>query len=389
MTLARLVRRHAWSHPVRAVLTMGAVAVAIFLFCFLRSIVTSLDSAVTESSSNRIITASAVSLFQSLPSSYKEAIGAIDGVESVSRLSWFGGRYKSEENFFAQFACDAEILFQQYPELVLPDDQKKAFIEDRRGAIVGIGLAEKYGFKVGDSIPIIGTIYPRADTSMWDFTCRGIYRSKRANVDEMTMYFHFHYLDEALEKGEARGPRGTSVYLIRLEPGYRGEDVAHAIDAYYEGGPQRTRTQSEAAFQADFVNMLGNLPTFLGMIGAAVLIAIVFGIVNTMTIAARERLRSMGILQALGFPRSTPARLYLMEACAFAVTGGLLGMAIAFLTQDTFRKLFGTQIPMFTVAADTYVWAAVICVTTGLIGGAVPAWNAARMRAVDQLRRGV
>ncbi len=373
----------------RAALTVGAVAVAIFLFCFLRSIVTSLDGAVKESASNRIITASAVSLFQSLPSSYKESIGAIDGVESISRMTWFGGRYKNAENFFAQFACDAETVFMQYPELVLPEEQKKAFIEDKRGAIIGIGLAEKYGWKVGDTVPLIGTIYPRSDMSQWEFNIHGVYRSMRANVDEMTMYFHFHYLDEALESGEAMGPRGTSVYLIRLEEGYRGEDVASAIDLYYEGGPQRTRTQSEAAFQADFVNMLGNLPTFLGMIGAAVLIAIVFGIVNTMTIAARERLRSMGILQALGFPRATPARLYLMESCAFALTGGLAGAGIAFFTQDTFRKLFGTQIPMFKVATDTYLWAAVICVVTGLIGGAVPAWHAARMRAVDQLRRGI
>ncbi len=373
----------------RAALTVGAVAVAIFLFCFLRSIVTSLDAAVSQSASNRIITASAVSLFQSLPSAYKGAIGAIDGVDSVSRMAWFGGRYKSEENFFAQFACDAEILFEQYPELLLSDEQKKAFIDDKRGAIIGIGLAEKWGLKVGDTVPLIGTIYPRADLRMWEFNIHGIYRSARANVDEMTMYFHFHYLDESLERGEAMGPRGTSVYLIRLEDGYRGEDVAYAIDAYYEGGPQRTRTQSEAAFQADFVNMLGNLPTFLGMIGAAVLIAIVFGIVNTMTIAARERLRSMGILQALGFSTSVPARLYLMESCAFALSGGLVGAGIAYFTQDTFRKLFGTQIPVFTVETDTYLWAAVICVVTGLIGGAVPAWRAARMRAVDQLRRGI
>ncbi len=389
MNLGRLVRRHAWSHPVRAALTVGAVAVAIFLFCFLRSIVTSLDAAVKESASNRIITASAVSLFQSLPSAYKESIARIDGVESISRMTWFGGRYKSEENFFAQFACDAETVFQQYPELVLPEEQKKAFMMDPGGAIVGVGLADKWGFKVGDKIPIIGTIYPRADLKMWEFNIHGVYHSTRANVDEMTMYFHYHYLDESLERGEAYGPRGTSVYLIRLKEGYRGEDVSHAIDTYYEGGPQRTRTQSEAAFQADFVNMLGNLPTFLGMIGAAVLIAIVFGIVNTMTIAARERLRSMGILQALGFPGWVPARLYLMESCAFAVTGGLAGMGIAWLSQDTFRKMFGTQIPMYRVAADTYLWSIVICVVTGLIGGAVPAWRAARMRAVDQLRRGI
>lgn len=389
MNFARLVRRNAASHPVRALLTICAVAVALFLFCFLRSIVTSLDSAVNDAASNRIITSSAVSLFQSLPASYAEAIGAIDGVESVSKMTWFGGRYKSPENFFAQFGCDPEILCEQYPELILPDEQRDAWFQDRRGAIVGIGLAEKYGFKVGDTVPLIGTIYPRSDGSEWSFNIHGVYRSARANVDEMTMYFHWSYLDESLESGDCRGPRGTSVYLIRLLDGFRGEDVGDAIDDYYAGGPQRTRTQAEAAFQADFINMMGNLPTFLGMIGAAVLVAILFGIVNTMTIAARERLRVMGILKALGFPDRIPARLFLLESIAFVLIGGGLGMGLAWFTQPGLRQLFGTYIPVYTVAVDTYVWASLICLLIGFVGGAIPAWGAARMRPVEALRRGM
>ena len=388
MNLGRLIRRHAWSHPIRALLTILAVAVAMFLFCFLRSIVTSLDSAITQSSSRRIIAASAVSLFQSLPASYRDTIAAMDGVGTVSRFTWFGGVYKQPENFFAQFATDPEVLLEQYPEVELPPEQKRAWFDDRRGAIVGIGLANKYGFKVGDRLPLKGSIFPRTDGSEWEFTVRGVYRSKRANVDEMTMYFHFEMLDEALESGESMGPRGTSVYLIRLEDGYRGEDVGSAIDAYYEGGPQRTRTQTEAAFQAGFVNMLGNLPTFLGMIGAAVLIAILFGIVNTMTIAARERMRVMGILKAVGFSNSVPARLYLGESIALVLTGGALGMGLAWITQAGMRATLGTQVPVYAVALETYVWAGVLCIVIGLIGGAVPAWRAARLRPVEALRRG-
>lgn len=388
MNLGRLIRRHAWSHPIRALLTILAVAVAMFLFCFLRSVVTSLDSAVSESSSRRIITASAVSLFQSLPGSYRETIGAMDGVGTVSRFTWFGGVYKQPENFFAQFATDPEVLLAQYPEIVIPDEEKKAWFDDRRGAIVGIGLARKFGFEVGDRVPLQGTIFPRTDGAEWEFTVRGIYRSKRANVDEMTMYFHFEMLDEALDSGESMGPRGTSVYLIRLQDGFRGEDVGSAIDAYYAGGPQRTRTQPEAAFQADFVNMLGNLPTFLGMIGAAVLVAILFGIVNTMTIAARERLRVMGILKAVGFSNRVPARLYLSESVALVLTGGAVGMGLAWLTQGGMRAAFGTYVPVYTVALETYLWAAVLCIVIGLIGGAVPAWRAARLQPVEALRRG-
>jgi putative ABC transport system permease protein len=388
MRLGRLVRRQTWSHPVRALLTVGAVAVAMFLFCFLHSIVTSLEAAVQQSSSRRIVTSSAVSLFQSLPASYRDTIASIEGVATVSRFTWFGGVYKEPQNFFAQFATDPDVLLKQYPEVVLPPEQKKAWIEDRRGAIVGIGLARKFGFHVGDRLPLQGTIYPRTDGSEWQFTIRGIYRSTRANVDEMTMYFHWPLLDEALERGEAMGPRGTSVYLIRLADGYRGEEVGGRIDAWYAGGPQRTRTQPEAAFQADFVNMLGNLPTFLGTIGAAVLVAILFGIVNTMTIAARERLRTMGILKALGFPNRVGARLYLSESTALVLTGGLLGMVLARGTQPAMRGAFGAFIPGYEVAPRTYLWAALLCVGIGLVGGALPALRAARLRAVEALRRG-
>ena len=389
MSLSLLARRQAGGHPLRTLLTVGAATVAIFLFCFLRSIVTSLDAAVDASASNRIITGSAVSLFQSLPSAYMGQIEAIDGVESVSRFTWFGGRYQSEENFFAQFGCDPATLMEQYPELILPDEQKRAWVRDRRGAIIGKGLADQYGWKLGDTIPLIGTIYPRVDGSEWEFTVRGIYKSGKPNLDEVTMYFHWEYMDRVLEEGGSYGPRGTSVFVVKLADGFTGEEVSTAIDAYYSGGPQRTRTQTEAAFQAGFVSMLGNLPTFLAMIGTAVLIAILFGVVNTMTIAARERVRSMGILKSLGFPNRIPVRLYLMESTGIVLFGGALGMLLAHLTQEPFRTAFGTYVPVYHVAQDTYVMAGLICIGIGFAAGAWPAWRASRLRAAESLRRGV
>jgi putative ABC transport system permease protein len=389
MNLGRLVRRQALSHPVRAFLTMGAVAVAIFLLCFLRSVVTSLDAAVTESSGRRIITASAVSLFQALPASYNEVLAGMDGVGTVSRFTWFGGEYKKPENFFAQFATDPELLLSQYPEIVLPEEQKQAWFEDKRGAIVGIGIAQKFGWEVGQTVPLKGTIYPREGDGAWEFTIRGIYRSTRANVDEMTLYFHWPYLDESLESGVAMGPRGTSVYVIRLKDGWEAEPVAQAIDDFYAGGPQRTRTQPEAAFQADFVNMMGNLPAFLGIIGGAVLIAIFFGIVNTMTIAARERYRTTGILKSLGFSDRIPLRLFLMESTMLVLAGGAIGMGLAWVTQPLMKALFGAFIPVYHVAEDTYLAAIGVCVAVGLLAGLIPGLRAARLRPVEALRRGV
>jgi putative ABC transport system permease protein len=386
MNLGRLVRRHLLSHPVRSVLTVLAIAVAMFLFCFLRSILTSLNAAVTASATNRVITASAVSLFQVLPRSYRGALENVEGVASVCPFTWFGGLYQDESGFFAQFGVDADTLLRQYPEVVLPEEEKQAFLEDRRGCLIGVGLANKYGWAVGDDVPLLGTIYAKVDGSEWTFTVRGVYRSTRPNVDEQTMYFHHEYLDEVLERGECYGPEGVGVFIVKVDPGVGGEVVAGRIDAYYDGGPQRTRTQTEAAFQADFIKMLGNLPTFLGMIVGAVLVAILFGVVNTMTIAARERTRSIGILKSLGFPDVVPARLYASEAVLLVGAGTALGLAAALLLEAPTRRALGTQVPMYAVSPDTLVQAVAIGLVIAIVAAAVPALRARRLRPVDALR---
>ena len=388
MTLGRLAWRHAWDHPVRSLLTVGAVMIAVFLVCFLRSIITSLDSAVTASASNRIVVGSAVSLFQALPISYRETVRATEGVADVCSYTWFGGRYQSESNFFAQFGTDPEAMMRMWPEVLLPEAQKRDFVADRQGCIVGVALAERFGWKVGDTVPLLGTIYVRQDGAPWTFNVRGIYRSAKANVDEVTLFFHWDMLNEVLDAGDAVGPRGTSVLMVQIAEGYASEDVSQRIDDHFEAGPQRTRTQPEAAFQASFIGMLGNLPVFLGSIGAAVLVALFFGVVNTMTMAARERTRTMGILGALGFGRDAPIRLYLLEALLLVGVGAALGLGLALLTEGTFRRLLGTQVPMYSVAIDTRVAAVVVALLVGFVGGGLPAWQAVRLRSAEALRRG-
>lgn len=388
MSLGRLAWRHACSRPTRSALTIGAVAVSVFLFSFLRSIVTSLDAAITSAATDRIVVGSAVSLFQALPVAYREAIREIEGVEDVCTYTWFGGRYQKPENFFAQFGTDPAAMLRMYPEVEIAADQREAFIEDRQGAIAGIALVEKYDWKIGDRIPLIGTIYRLADGSEWSFNLRGVYRATRPNVDDVTLFFHWSLLDETLERGDAAGPRGTSVLVVRVAKDTDPAAVAAAIDARYEAGPQRTRTQSEAAFQAGFIGMLGNLPTFLGTIGAAVLVALFFGVINTMTMAGRERTRTFGILGALGFARRDYARLYLLEALLLVGLGVAIGLGAAWLTQPVFRKLFGTQIPMYHVVAETLVAAVLIGLVAAFASGWIPARRAMRLRTAEALRRG-
>ena len=386
MNLGRLVRRNLTSHPLRSLLTTGAVAVALFLYCFLRSIVTSLEATVEASSARRLVTASAVSVFQLLPRSYRPALEQMEGVASVCPFTWFGGRYRDEGGFFAQWAAEPATLLEQHPEVLLTDAEREAFLADRQGAIIGTRLARKYGWGIGDAVPILGTVFPRVDGEAWMFTVRGIYRSGKANVDENSLFFHHAYLDEMLEQGLCQGPNGAVSYILEVADGHRPADVAAAVDARFAEGPQRTRTQTESAYHADFINMLGNVPDFLGMIVGAVLVAILFGVVNTMTLAARDRTRTVGILKALGFPARIPGRLYLLEAIALVIPGGALGIATAFLLEVPTRYLLGAQVPMYAVSPDTAVQAGLLGIGLALASGFVPAWRARRLPPVDALR---
>jgi putative ABC transport system permease protein len=388
MTLGRLVHRNLTAHPVRMTLTVLAVMVGIFLYCFLTSIVTSLDAAVKAAAGNRIVVSSAVSLFQSLPTSsaYMDGIKEVEGVEALTRFTWFGGKWPGEKMPAPQFGTDPRALLEIYPEVVIDPEQAQAWFDDKKGGIIGIKVAQKRGLKVGDQVALEGTIYPRVDRKPWNFNVRGIYRATKKNIDDQTMHFHWSYLDETLAKGEAYGPRGTSVYLVRLKEGYKGEDVAAAIDAKYAGGPQRTRTGTEAAFQASWLGMLGNLPVFLGAIGGAIVVALLFGVVNTMTIAARERVRTMGILKALGFPDAVPLRLYLLEALLLVGIGGVAGIVIAWALQDVFQEVFKQFVPQYFVGTDTMVRAGLICLGIALLAGMIPALRTRRLKAVDALR---
>ncbi len=372
----------------RSNLTIGAVAIAVFLVCFLRSIVTSLDDTVTAASSRRIVVGSAVSLFQALPIAYRDAVRGMDGVEDACSFMWFGGHYQTPEFFFAQFATDPDVMLRMWPEIDMAPEQKRAFAEDRQGAVVGEVLARRFDWKVGDTVPLIVPNYPRTDGGTWSFNIRGIYRSHAANVDEISMYFHWDYVNDVLERGDAEGIRGTSVIMVKVAEGFEPEDVIARIDDHYAAGPQRTRTQTEAAFQASFLKMLGNLPVFLGTIGAAVLVALFFGVVNTMTLAARERTRTMGILSAIGFSRRDPWRLYLVESLLIVGIGTLLGLSLAFGSQGAFRRAFGAQVPHYSVATDTLVAAGIAALAVALVAGAIPSYQATRLRVAEALRRG-
>ncbi|MEW6742755.1 MAG: ABC transporter permease [Planctomycetota bacterium] len=381
-----LVLKNLFAHKLRTVLTLLSILVAIFLICILRSVVTSLEAGVEAASARRLVVQSAVSLFVDLPLSYQSKIAAVEGVDGICKWQWFGGVYQDPSNFFAQFAVDTENVLEIYPEFEVVAGSADEFLSDRGTCLIGDGLVSRFGWKIGDTVPLIGTIFPRAGGGAWEFRVAAIYHSTAANIDNATMYFHFDYLRESLETGAAYGQPGVGVYVLRLTPGAKAEAVMARVDRLFENGPQRVQTTTEAEFSRQFVTMLGNVPTFIASIGGGVLFAILLAVLNTMLLAARERTHDFGILKALGFGDGTVFALLLVESLLLCALGGILGIVLARGVEPAFRAVFGAFLPGFGVTGETILLALMLSIAVGVLAGIVPALQARRLRAVDALR---
>lgn len=381
-----LVARNLLAHPFRTTLTVLSLMIAVFLVCTLRSLVVGLDAGVVASASNRLIVQSAVSLFVDLPLAYQAKIEDVPGVAGSTKFQWFAGVYQDPANFFAQFGVDHERFFDIYDEVKLVQGSKEAFVAGRTACIIGDALVERFKWKVGDRIPLQGTIFTRAGGAAWEFEVAGIYHSDSANVDNMTMFFHFDYLKEMLETGGADGPPGVGVFVLRLKPGADPVGIAREIDAKFDLGPQRVQTTTEAEFQRQFVQMLGSVPTFLTSIGGGVVFAIFLAVLNTMLMAGRERTRDIGIIKALGYPDGVAFGLLLCEALLLCTLGGALGVALALVSQPIMAVAMRLVIPFYEVTPDTIGASMAGAAVLGLLSGIGPALAARRLTVIQALR---
>jgi putative ABC transport system permease protein len=380
--LPNLVVQNAIRHKLRTTLTIVGIVVAITAFGLLRTIVEAWYSGANASSSARLVTRSAVSLVFSLPLTYAQKLRQVPGVTSVTWANWFGGVYISERNFFPQFAIDAPTYLDIYPEFALAAEERKAFLTDRTGAIVGRKLADKFGWKVGDPIPLRGTIYP----GTWTFTLRGIYDGAEPATDTQTMFFHWSYLNETLKRNFPRRADQTGVFIERLADPQEAAEVSRAIDAQFRNSLAETLTETEKAFQLAFVAMAETILLAIQAVSFVVVIIIMAVMANTMAMTARERSAEYATLKALGFSGAFVAALIFAESLAIALTGGLLGIALSFPLTNAFAATVGSLLPAVSVSGETTALQLGAALAVGIVAASFPAWQAARIRIVDGLR---
>jgi putative ABC transport system permease protein len=382
MLLTRLVAKNAFRHKLRTALTMVGIVVAITAFGLLRTIVDAWYAGANASSSARLITRSSVSLVFPLPLTYAQKIRQVQGVQSVSWANWFGGVYVSERNFFPQFAIDPASYLDMYPEFILPAAERKAFLTDRKGAIVGRKLAEQYGWKVGDVIPLRGTIY----TGTWAFTLRGIYDGADKGTDQSTMYMHWELLNETIRKLYPRRGDQIGVFIVQLRDPAAAAEVSAAIDAMFRNSLAETLTETEKAFQLSFVAMTEAILLAIQAVSFVVIVIIMAVMANTMAMTARERGSEYATMKALGFSGGFVALLILAESVGIALAGGLAAIALTIPLADAFAERMGSLFPIFFVSEQTMLLQTGAALAVGVVAAALPAWRTASVRIVDGLR---
>lgn len=382
MFLTQLLLRNAFRHPLRSLLTLLGLVVAIAAFGLLRTVNEAWYSGVQASSATRLIARNATSLTFVLPISYAQRIRGVDGVSAVSWANWFGGVYQTERNFFPQFGVDPASYLKLYPEYLLTDDEKLAFIKDRQGAIVGRKLANQYGWKLGDTVPLRGTIYG----GTWNFTIRGIWDGRDAKTDENQMLFHWQLLNESVKKRFPKRGDAVGVFIVGIDDPSQAAAVAGRIDALFKNSLAESLTETESAFQLSFVSMSEAILVAIEAVSYIVVLIILAVMANTMTMTARERLAEYATLKALGFGPGFVARLLLGESLLIAALGGALGIAVSFPIAAAFGSLVGSVLPVFEISATTLALQAASALAVGFIAAAWPAWQMGRIDIVNGLR---
>ncbi|MBX3661223.1 MAG: ABC transporter permease [Burkholderiales bacterium] len=382
MHLLKLILRNALRHRLRTLLTVLGLLVAILSFGLLQTVVDAWYSGANNAAPDRLVTRSAVSLMVPLPVHYRDKIRALDGVRGVAKANWFAGVYQEPKNFFPQFAIDAVPYLAMYPEYRIAENQMRDFLRDRKGAVVGRKLADTYGFRIGDTVPLKGTVF----SGNWDFVVRAIYEGATPRTDTSQFFFHWDYLNESVRARAPQRADQVGVFVVQVADISRAAEVSRAIDAQFANSAVETLTETEQAFQIGFVKQTEAIVIAIRIVSFVVIFIILAVMANTMAMTARERMAEYATLKALGFGPGFLGGLIYGESLAIAAAGALLGIALTFPVADWFAGRMGTLFPVFEVSGSTVQLQIACAAVVGIAAAVLPASRAARVRIVEGLR---
>ena len=368
----------------RTSLTLLSIIVAFILFGFLSAIQQALVGGVALAGADRLVVREKVSIINLLPVSYEARMDRIPGVDFSTFQTWFGGIYQDPKNFFMQNPVEPEKFLKIHPEIILPADEEKAWLATRTGAIVGRRTAERFGWKIGDKIPIRSTIWSQANGNLtWTFDIVGIYDGRDKGTDTTPMFFRYDYFDEARQFGKGQ----VGWYTIRIKDPSQAAEVAKRVDAEFENSPAETKTEPEGAFIQGWAAQLGNIVLIVSSILGMVFFTILLVTGNTMAQAVRERTGELGVLKAIGFTNARVVALVLAESCLLTVLGGLIGLGLALAITPIIAQPLAGLLPMFFLPTRALFIGFGLSIALGLVTGIFPALQAMRLRVADALRR--
>jgi putative ABC transport system permease protein len=379
----KLTWRNTIRHPLRAALTTLGMAVAVLAFCLLRTVVAAWYAGVDASSPVRLVTRNSVSLMFPLPLAYLPKIQAVPGVASVGYSYWFEGIYIDKKHFFPQFATSLPGILKAFPEFIIPEPQKLALAQDRRGCLAGRKLADRYGWALGDAIVLKGTYFP----GEYRLVLRAIYKGRDANTDETQLLFHWDYLNETLKKIAPEMADKVGWFLVQVARPDLAAPVSARIDASFKNSLAETLTETEAAFQMSFVEMTSAILVAIQVVSWMVIGVILGVLANTMAMNARERLGEYAALKTMGFKPRHLAGLIMGESLILSLMGGLLGLALSFPAVKIFPPEVVQYFPGLIVTRMTMALGLAVSLAVGLLAGIIPAWQAARVQIASALRK--
>jgi putative ABC transport system permease protein len=366
----------------RTSLTIASIIVAFLLFGLMQTLRVALTGSPDLAGVDRLVTLHKISIIQSFPLSYLNRIRGVDGVKAATTSNWFGGVYQDDRNQIGTFGVDVPSFIEVYDDYNLTPEIKDAWLKDRTSAIVGDVVAERFGWKVGDTIPMRSNIWTQKDgTNTWPMKIVGIFHA--ANGDNQSIYFHYDYLNES--RSQIKDEIGMVV--IKVADPARSEQIARTVDAMFANSSTETKTSTERAFIQGFANQMGNIGKLLTLIGAAVFFTMLLVTANTMAQSIRERINEIGVLKTLGFSGSGVTMMIIGESILVTALGGYIGLAFAALVGEAMGKGLQQFFPVLGMPAWTWLVGTALILILGGIAAALPCAQASRLKIVDALRK--